>query len=99
MFDVFYKSLSREEKLQFAKDIDSSHESIQITYLAKDPLKRKVPRIEKMILMIEASKGRLHMLLLIDYFVVQQMYAIMSARDLVKNKNKRRVSILDTDLE
>lgn len=97
MFDVYYKSLSSEEKDEFCKKIHTNHNVVRNAYLPKDPLMRRLPKPERMALMIIASGGSLNSLILLDYFytgAIQQLLAYEGYESGFKDA-KKPLSILE----
>jgi hypothetical protein len=94
MFDVYYRSLTMQERAAFIEKTKLSRDTIKNSYLSTDPLKRRIPKPETMVAMIQASKNQLNIITLLDYFHVATMVELMKLDNVPPKDIKRNLSIL-----
>lgn len=102
MFDIYFRSLTPEQKDKFCLESGVSRDTVRNTYLPKDPLSRRMPRPETMLRMIKASEGKLHINTLLDYFYVSAIFELAKLQEysdarkqLLKNHNS--IAICDAE--
>ena len=93
MFDVYYRSLSKEQRNEFSEKCGLSQDTIKNTYMAKDPLKRRMPKPETMVAFIKHSGGALNIIGIMDYFHVATMVELMKLDNMPEQKIRHSLSI------
>jgi|GEM_PF-5151030 len=95
MFREYIQSLSEQEMKEFLTATKMSPETLRNAYMPKEPLKRGVPRPERLASIIMACDGKLHALTILEYFVFQPVFEILKLEDDPKLHLRAKSSILN----